>query len=160
MFKILNYSDVEYIVVHASATPASMDIGAKEIDRWHRERDFWMIGYHFVIRRDGSLEAGRPLHQRGAHAHGYNDKSWGICMVGGVDEEQNPENNFSERQFETLQSTVSLLKVLAPSAEVLGHRDLSPDLNGDGIITPNEFMKACPCFDVRDWYGANFQPIT
>lgn len=145
MYKTMNYEDIEHIVVHAADTPATMDIGAADIDRWHREKGWWRIGYHFVIRRDGTLEVGRPLHNAGAHAKGFNNCSWGICMAGGRAEDGGPENNFTPAQFETLRSTVAFLKVLAPQADVDGHRDLP------------EVTKDCPCFDVHDWYGANFQ---
>jgi hypothetical protein len=37
-----------------------------------------------------------------------------------------------------------------PIVDVLGHRDASPDKNGDGVITKNEWVKSCPCFSVRD----------
>lgn len=144
MYKVMNYEDVEHIVVHCSATKASMDIGATEIDRWHREQGWWRIGYHLVIKRDGTLEAGRPLHNMGAHAKGHNESSWGICMVGGLDEEGNPENNFTQAQFETLRQVIYFLKTLAKRATVLGHRDL-PHVNKD-----------CPCFDVEEWYVNHF----
>lgn len=127
---------VDYIVVHASATPADMDIGVKEIDRWHRKRGWLRIGYHYVIRRDGHLEEGRPSYMVGAHVQGHNHHSFGVCLVGGLDSEGNPENNFTPEQFQTLGFVVDLLRDYFGQAKVLGHRDF------------DDVAKACPCFDV------------
>ena len=112
-----------------------MDIGAAEIDRWHRKRGFLKIGYHFVIRRDGTVEAGRPIEQPGAHAKGYNRHTIGICMVGGTAADRvTPEDNFTDKQYATLLQL--LVEFKRPHMWVKGHRDL-PHVSKD-----------CPCFDV------------
>jgi N-acetyl-anhydromuramyl-L-alanine amidase AmpD len=72
-------------------------------------------------------------------------------MVGGVNEKGVPEDNFTSAQYLALREMISFLRPKAPQAEILGHRDLSPDKNGDGIITSDEWMKECPSFDVRKW---------
>ena len=82
------------IAVHCAATTPDMDIGAATIDRWHKERGFSSIGYHYVIRRDGTLETGRPLNTPGAHVQGHNAHSIGICLAGGVDQAGKPEKQF------------------------------------------------------------------
>lgn len=152
---------INLIVVHCSATKRgqTQDIGngqesinAAIIDHWHKERQWKGIGYHYVIREDGVLEKGRDLSEIGAHVHGFNINSVGICMVGGLDVNGEPDNNFSPVQFTTLRTLLDTLHELIPEAQILGHRDLSPDVNGDGIIEPWEWMKACPCFDVDQWY--------
>jgi N-acetylmuramoyl-L-alanine amidase len=149
-------SDVKYLVVHCSATPPKADIGVLEIDRMHRERGFLRIGYHFVIRRSGQVQTGREVSAVGAHVAGYNDKSLGICMVGGVSAKGKAENNFTPEQFVALRSLLAGLKQGEyAQAEVLGHRDLSPDKNHDGRISPNEWLKDCPCFDVRAWWAGS-----
>ena len=126
------------IIIHCAATSPSMDIGAMEIERWHRQRGFQCIGYHFVIRRDGTLEYGREVDEVGAHVTGNNSDSIGICLVGGVKEsdKKTPEKNFTQAQYDTLMMLVDDLKTSYPDAKVYGH---------------NEFAsKACPCFDVRE----------
>ena len=126
------------IIIHCAATSPSMDIGAQEIERWHRQRGFQCIGYHFVIRRDGSLEYGRAVDEVGAHVSGHNHDSIGICLVGGVKEsdKKTPERNFTPAQYDKLKWLVADLKTFYPDAKVYGH---------------NEFaQKACPCFDVRE----------
>lgn len=110
------------------------------------------IGYHNIIVRCGSLQHGRDLAIPGAHAKGYNKNSIGICMIGGVDVHGNPENNFADPQFVTLRGYLDTLTEVFSGAKVVGHRDLSVDLNEDGVITPDEYMKQCPCFDAKDWY--------
>lgn len=145
---------VKFIVIHCSATAPTLDIGAEEIGRWHRERGFLRIGYHFVVRRDGSIERGRALNAPGAHAAGFNDKSIGICWVGGVDAKGAVQDNRTTAQRATLARLVSEMVRQFPGAEVVGHRDLSPDKNGDGVVSPNEWLKGCPSFDVRKWWAA------
>ncbi|BDD13138.1 N-acetylmuramoyl-L-alanine amidase (plasmid) [Fulvitalea axinellae] len=132
--------NIRKIVVHCSATPATMDIGRDEIDRWHRERKFNGIGYHLVIRRNGRLERGRAMEKSGAHAKGYNSESVGVCLVGGTDSAGKAERNFTPRQYARLAEVLKGLQLVFPDAEVLGHRDLP------GVA------KACPCFDVKEWW--------
>ena len=71
-------------MVHCAYTTATMDIGAKDIDRWHREKGWLGCGYHKVIRRDGTVEDGRPMNKAGAHVRGINRQSIGICLAGGM----------------------------------------------------------------------------
>lgn len=144
--------DIKLIVVHCSATSPDKDICVNDIRKWHLKRGFSDIGYHNVIVRCGSLQHGRGLAIPGAHAKGYNKNSIGICMAGGVDVNGNPENNFTDPQFITLRGYLDTLTEVFPGSKVVGHRDLSVDLNEDGVITPDEYMKQCPCFDVKDWY--------
>ena len=144
--------DINLIVVHCSATKPTIDIGAHEIRKWHMAKNWSDIGYHNIIRRNGTLEHGRDLARSGAHAKGYNANSLGVCMVGGVDAYGKPENNFTGEQFATLRGYLDTMLEVFPGSKVLGHRDLSVDLNEDGAITPDEWMKQCPCFDAKEWY--------
>lgn len=147
-------ASTDWLVVHCSATPGTMDIGKAEIDRWHRAQGWLMIGYHYVIRRDGKIEIGRPEGAIGSHVQGYNNVSIGISMVGGTDAKGKPEDNFTSAQYAALAELLRDLKAKYPKAQVCGHRDFSPDKNKDGKITSNEWMKACPSFDVREWLVA------
>lgn len=129
----------DYIIIHCAATRASQNIDIKDVDRWHRAKGWRMVGYHFFIKRDGTLQEGRRLMDGGAHASGYNDKSIGICMAGGVaSDDKTPECNFTPEQWKTLRELVFKLKDQFPSAKVIGHSDVAP--------------KACPCFDVTEWW--------
>ncbi len=104
--------------IHASATPPSMDIGAKEIDGWHRKKGWNGIGYHYVIRRTGKVETGRPISRQGAHVGkprpGWNRRSIGICMIGGVDKENEPADNYTKAQYAALVRLVRELRTSFP----------------------------------------------
>lgn len=142
---------IDSIVIHCSATRANQDVRASDIDKWHKERGFKMIGYNFVIDLDGKVEKGRPLTMNGAHCKGWNNHSIGICYVGGLDKFGNPKDTRTNAQKVSLMNLVyDLLDKFPDISQILGHRDTSPDLNGDGQITPNEWIKACPCFEVKN----------
>ena len=142
---------IDSIIVHCSATKAGQDFTAADIDRWHRERGFNGIGYHYVIRLDGRLEKGRDVSLIGAHCKGWNERSIGICYVGGLNENGQPADTRTNAQKRVLYQVIMDLQREYGILQVLGHRDTSPDLNGDGVIEPYEYMKACPCFDVREF---------
>lgn len=149
-------SDIDSIVIHCSATREGWDVRAKDIDKWHKERGFAMIGYNFVIDLDGTIETGRPLTRDGAHCNtagvsgkSYNKHSIGICYVGGLDKNGRAKDTRTEAQKRSLRSLVYSLMDKYHIKEVIGHRDASPDKNHDGKITKNEWIKQCPCFEVR-----------
>lgn len=131
------------IVVHCSATSPKQDIGAAEIERWHRQRSFLAIGYHYVIRRDGTVEKGRPEDTVGSHVQGHNSTTVGVCMVGGIDSKGKSQDNFTPDQYASLQNLLRELKGRYPTAEIKGHRDFP------GVA------KDCPCFDVKSWLTKN-----
>lgn len=145
---------VDTIVVHCSATPYGKDYSAADIDRWHRARGWLMCGYHFVIRLDGTIESAakgnrtRPLEKAGAHVGGcgagWNKRSIGICLIGGLDENGDAkEDGFNDEQYQALYSLLLELDLDYPDCDILGHRDL--------IELTNSSPKACPCFDVKPW---------
>ena len=139
-WKVMEPRDIAFIVVHCAATTEEMDTTITDVRDWHQQRGFVDVGYHRFIRRSGAIEFGRPLDRPGAHARGYNHRSWGICLAGGVAlDGKTPEDNFTPEQKEALCAEIARLKAIAPHAEVLGHRDLP------GVA------KACPSFDVREW---------
>ncbi|MCO5735946.1 N-acetylmuramoyl-L-alanine amidase [Stenotrophomonas maltophilia] len=143
-YRNLTPEKVQYLIVHCAATRPSMDVGVKEIRKWHLQRGFNDVGYHYVIRRDGSIEKGRADTIPGAHAEGYNGKSLGVCLVGGVSENdvKVAENNFTEAQFDALHTLLRQLRASHPNAKVIGHREVNRG-------------KACPSFDVQEWLIRN-----
>ncbi len=132
---------IHTVIVHCSATTEGQDIGVDEIRSWHKARGWSDIGYHYVIRRDGSIETGRPLSRRGSHAKGHNHGSVGICMVGGIDanNKQRAEANFSFIQYVSLSELVAQLQRAHPIVKVIGHNQVA--------------AKACPCFDVPAFFS-------
>ena len=136
---------VNWIIVHCAATNADMDIGVEEIRKWHMNQGWADVGYHYVIRRNGVIEKGRPETRPGAHVRGINHVSLGICLVGGAEKDNKTAyDNFTRKQKNSLRDLVEELELRYPDAPVIGHRDV-PDVN-----------KACPSFEVMDWYEETF----
>lgn len=154
-----NRRSTEYVVWHCSATPPSMDIGAAQIQVMHKAKGYDDIGYGLVIPRSGRLELGEDLKKRAAHVKGLNSVSVGICMVGGVDEDGNAENNFTDEQWKAAKHVYEFFTLLFPDAKHVGHRDLSPDLDADGRVQRHEFLKDCPCYSVAQWIEGGLQPV-
>ena len=115
---------INMIVIHCADTYAHMDIGKKEIDEWHRARGWNGIGYHYVIRRDGTIERGRSVEQPGAHVGGHNSHSIGIVYAGGKGASGQPEDNRTYEQRNALVILVNELKRKYPGIKIVGHRDL------------------------------------
>lgn len=149
---------VDHLIIHCSATKADQNITATDIDKWHRAKGWWGCGYHYVITRDGRIQSHengdrcRPLAQSGSHVGecgpGWNARSIGLCMVGGVGRTGKAENNFTEAQWNALE--IAVLEILAkfPTIKHLGgHRDL--------IKKTGASPKDCPCFDAFDWFDKN-----
>lgn len=129
--------ETNFLVIHCADTRKGQDFGARDIREWHLKRGWADIGYHYVIRRNGTIERGRKIMDVGAHVEGYNSESIGICMVG-------KETNYEAAQWKSLRSLVTVLKRRFPTADVVGHRDLDPT------------RKAyCPGFDAEEWFAKN-----
>lgn len=130
---------IDKVIVHCSATPEGRDIDAAEIRRWHVEGRGWRdIGYHYVIKLDGTIEFGRGLDDIGSHTSGHNKGSIGVCYVGGLDSEGNPSDTRTTEQVESLYLLMAVLVRMFPGVSIYGHRDFA--------------NKACPCFDARGEY--------
>ena len=140
--------EINLIVVHCSATRADRDFTENDLEMCHRHRGFNGAGYHFYIRKNGDIKNTRPLEKPGAHALGYNAHSIGICYEGGLDVRYRPADTRTEWQKHSLRVLIRTLLMDYPGCRVCGHRDLSPDRNGDGRISPEEWVKECPCFEV------------
>ena len=130
---------IDEIIMHCTATPQGMAVSVDDIDRWHRQRGFASIGYHFVVYLDGTVHTGRPVDLIGAHCKGHNAYSIGICYVGGLDSYGHPKDTRTPAQKESLRLLVVALKTQYPNAKVYGHRQFA--------------NKACPCFDAGEEYG-------
>lgn len=142
---------IDKIIIHCSASKEGVDIGVKEIDVLHKKRGFKEIGYHYVIRINGVIEIGRDISKIGAHTTGYNTGSIGICYVGGLDKNGKIKDTRTYQQKNALYQLVKKLMEIYPIKEVKGHRDYSPDTNGDGVISKYEWIKGCPCFEVSEF---------
>lgn len=139
---------IDMIVIHCSATRADVPLSPRQLDEMHRQRGFDGCGYHYYVRCDGEICTMRPVDRPGAHAKGYNQHSIGVCYEGGLDEQGRPADTRTELQKRSLRVLVRVLAMDFQTRRIVGHRDLSPDLDGDGVIEPEEWTKVCPCFDV------------
>ena len=140
---------ITLIIIHCSATPQGVSLSFEDCRHDHIfHRNFRDIGYHFYLTRDGEIHRGRPLDKIGAHCQGHNRHSIGICYEGGLDARGNPKDTRTPEQRSALHLLVYQLLQQFRNARVCGHRDLSPDLDGDGKVEPWEWVKQCPCFEV------------
>ena len=131
------------LAIHCSATPATMDIGVEKIKEWHvKENDWEDVGYHFIITRSGELQKARPEEYSGAHAPAVNFRSLAVCLIGGTDNNQQWENNFTEAQFDSLKSLILDLIERYEIKKIIGHYQVEP-------------KKECPSFNVPDWLEQN-----
>ena len=121
---------INKIVIHCSDTPTGRDISAQDIHHWHIDRKWSGIGYHYVIRISGEIEAGRPVYWEGAHVAGHNAKSIGICLIG--------NGEFTSEQYDSLYDLIKKYTDLY-DVKVMGHCDLDSK------------KPQCPGFDVADW---------
>ena len=136
----LKMRKITLIVIHCSAVRPDQTSSAAQIDTWHRQRGFHLgIGYHYVIRRNGEIEAGRPEYLVGAHCKNHTAHAIGVCYEGGLNARGQPADTRTEAQRKTLLSLLRALKVDYPDALIVGHHDLNP-------------LKACPCFDAAREY--------
>ena len=128
------------IIIHCTATPEGRAVSVAEIRRWHKQRGWADIGYHYVVHLDGRIENGRPLDQVGAHVAGRNARTVGIAYVGGVDKAGRPKDTRTTAQKAALRKIIAQLLGRFPSITAIsGHRDYA--------------NKACPCFDARKEYA-------
>lgn len=149
--------NVELIVIHCSATKETVDYTFDQCCKDHRARGFNTCGYHRFISKDGTIHKGRSFDAPGAHVAGHNSHSIGICYEGGLDKDGKAKDTRTHLQKEAIAKCI--LEALEYSRtgklqvkRITGHRDLSPDLNGNGIVEPNEWVKQCPCFDAEPEY--------
>ena len=111
---------VRFLVLHCSATRCNQDYSVEQLRRDHKARGFYDIGYHFYIRKDGTMTQHRKLLEVGAHARPYNRCSIGICYEGGLDEEGKPCNTMTAEQETRLIDLFRNLKILFPKAKIVG----------------------------------------
>lgn len=138
---------INLIVIHCSASRADRCYTEHDLTTDHLRRGFSKAGYHFYLRKNGDIKSLRPIEQPGAHARGHNANSIGICYEGGLDPNGRPADTRTPHQKHSLRVLVMLLLRDYPGSRLCGHRDLSPDLNRNGEIEPEEWIKQCPCFD-------------
>ena len=137
---------ITLIVIHCSAVKPDQMSSAAQIDSWHRKRGFHLgIGYHYVVRRDGAIEPGRPEWMVGAHCKNHNAHSIGVCYEGGLDIRGQPADTRTAEQKAAMRQLLEDLHRRYPRAVIVGHHDLNPH-------------KACPCIENVAREYADIQP--
>ena len=149
---------ITLIILHCSATKTTQRYTFRQCKADHLKRGWKDIGYHYYITRDGQVHEGRPVWKIGAHCKDHNKHSIGICYEGGLDAFGEPCDTRTRAQRLSMRSLLERLTEQYPSAIIMGHRDLSPDMDGDGRINPDEWQKQCPCFDALLDY-ADLEPV-
>lgn len=123
--------DLREIVVHATLESNEKDL--REMDLKHRRDGWFGCGYHYLIRKDGKVEMGRPIEQPGAHAEDFNKYSVGVCVLN--------NGEFTKRQWASLVATIASIVKVSPDIKVIGHRDCS------------KRSTKCPGFNVGAWWN-------
>ena len=130
---------INEIIIHCSATPEGKDYTVEDITKWHMQRGFSTIGYHYVIYRDGTIRNGRNVNIAGAHCTGHNTHSIGVCYIGGLTASgKTAKDTRTREQRVSLEWLLKSLKDVYPNATIHGHREFA--------------RKACPCFDAKAEY--------
>lgn len=129
---------INEIIVHCTATKEGQNFKVEDINRWHKQRGWNMIGYHYVVYLDGTIHQGRSEDQIGAHCLKHNTNSIGVVYVGGLDANGKPKDTRTEAQKKGLRKLLTELKRKYPKATIHSHKDFAP--------------KACPSFDATKEY--------
>ncbi len=145
-----------YLVVHCTATPVTASIESMQ-RYWKHVLGWKNPGYHYVIKRNGEIVNINPEEKISNGVAGHNANAIHISYIGGIDLDGKPLDNRTEAQKEALYQKLVELAKKYPRAIILGHRDFSPDKNGNGVIEYSEWIKHCPAFDVKEWLE-NYSP--
>lgn len=131
--------EINEIIVHSTATPSGMRVTARDIDKWHRQRGYDGIGYHFVILHNGEIQAGRAVASIGAHCKGHNEQTIGVAYVGGLNSFKQSADTRTQAQKTSLVALIKSLIFQYPTiCKISGHRDYC--------------NTACPSFDAKTEY--------
>ena len=134
-----NLRQIDYIIIHSTATKQGKPLTAQDIDSIHKDKGFAGIGYNIVVDLDGRVELGRSLVWQGAHCkNGRNIDSIGVCYVGGVDANGEPSDTRTPLQHLALEAVLQTLKAVWPDAQICGHRDFA--------------NTECPSFNAKKYY--------
>lgn len=142
---------IKYIFVHCTASRQTWSVDAllKEFSNkgWHYP------GYHHVVEANGKVTQLMTEDLPSNGVKGYNHESINVAYMGGISRSGNPIDNRTDEQKATLRELLTELKQRYPDSKILGHRDISPDLNHNGKVDVWERIKECPCFDAIPEYA-------
>jgi N-acetylmuramoyl-L-alanine amidase len=128
---------IKRIILHCSATEAGKDFDVDDVRKWHKQRGWSDVGYHFVITLDGKVQMGRSWEMIGSHTQGHNSDSLGVCYIGGV-KDGKAADTVTPEQDKSIRNLIAALRTIFGPLSLHGH---------------NEFAnKACPSFKVNEKY--------
>ena len=137
---------IKYIAVHCTA--GSQKSTVNDLLAEFKKKGWKAPGYHYVITSDGKIHQLLDTEKVSNGVKGYNSVTVNVAYTGGID----GVDNRTDEQKKSLIILLKLLRKRYPDAVIQGHRDFSPDLNGNGKIEKNEWIKMCPSFDAKTEY--------
>lgn len=141
---------IERIFIHCTA--GNQKATVEDLTREFKQRGFKNPGYHYAVMPSGRIEQMLPEEEVSNGVQGYNSTSINVAYIGGIDRNGKAVDNRTSEQKKSLVDLLKQLRQRYPKARIMGHRDISPDKNGNGIVDPWERIKECPCFDAITEY--------
>lgn len=141
---------IERIFIHCTA--GNQNATVEDLIREFKAKGWRYSGYHYLVMANGAIKQLLPDSEISNGVKGYNSTAINVAYIGGIDTEGKAIDNRTGPQKKALRKLLTLLKSRYPEAEILGHRDISPDTNGNGKVDVWERIKECPCFDAKDEY--------
>lgn len=142
---------IKYLVVHCTASPQTQKV-EDILHYWKVALGWESPGYHVLVAANGFPQMLQDIEKPTNGVKGFNANSIHISYIGGVDKDGKALDNRTEAQKETIRRCLGIWKKRFPDAKILGHRDFSPDKNGNGRVDPWERIKECPSFDAISEY--------
>lgn len=142
--------EIKRIFVHCTAGSQKQTVN--DLQAEFKRKRWKHPGYHYVVQADGTIT---QLLDEGLVSNGvkgYNSTAINVAYMGGIDSKGKAVDNRTEAQKASLLKLLRLLRRRYPEAKILGHRDISPDANGNGKVDSWERVKECPCFDAITEY--------
>lgn len=149
---------INRIFVHCTAS-WQQSTTVESLKKEFKDKKWQNPGYHYVIFPAGKIVKLLDEEKVANGVKGYNSSSIHVAWVGGIEKQINhfkeetvSADNRTEAQKLALYDLLTKLKLKYKSAMIMGHRDISPDLNHNGVVDPWERIKECPCYDAMIEY--------
>jgi N-acetylmuramoyl-L-alanine amidase len=144
--------DIKYLVVHCTASPQTQKV--KDILSYWKNALGWKApGYHVIVEPNGTAHELQNIASPTNGVRGFNSNSIHISYIGGVDVNGKALDNRTPEQKKVIREYLLKWKKQFPKSKIKGHRDFSPDKNGNGRVDPWERIKECPSFDAVPEYA-------
>ena len=141
---------IKYIAVHCTA--GSQQATVRDLELEFKRKGWKAPGYHYVVTAEGKIHQLLATELVSNGVKGFNSVTVNVAYTGGIDSKGKSVDNRTEEQKASLRKLLKLLKEKYPEAVIQGHRDFSPDKNGNGIVDAWERIKDCPCFEAKTEY--------